>query len=158
MRKLGVIGFLALALVVSAFATSNESNDTGVCYTHVYDVPVSCTGGSVVSDIKSDDCRTVVCTDGVTSKTVKACPKDGYFEAYNRGPLTTEGDAIVVRFFDVAIGDYGYKMSDPFPLCGTSPPGDGGQCAADLEDAEEELSACVGNLDTLSILVSSLTA
>jgi hypothetical protein len=91
-----------------------ESTSSSTCYNKVNDIPASCTGGTITSDVKSG-CRTIVCTNGSSSMQVQACDKTGFFEMYKQGQAGTTVTKICLG--NACISDNGYAKSTNYPVC-----------------------------------------
>jgi hypothetical protein len=100
--------------------TAPPTNQTA-CFSAIKNAPLSCTGGSVTSDVVSGTCRTIQCAGGSGSIKVMACDKPDsgtktYFEAYRQA---ASGAVPKVCFGTTCIQNEGYVKSGSYPICGT---------------------------------------
>jgi hypothetical protein len=102
-----------------------EQAVTTQCYSKVADIPATCTGGSITSDVSSG-CRTITCSGASGSVTAMACDKPTvsnptYFEMYKK---SSSGTPPNICLGSACIGNYGYAHA-ALPLCivsNTTPP------------------------------------
>jgi hypothetical protein len=101
----------------------NQTNGTNVtpnvsaCYNSVYDIPASCTGGTITVDEKNG-CRTIICASGGASMQVLACNKPGDFgpTGFEMYKQSQTGSGLKICLGSACIEQNGFAKAS-FPIC-----------------------------------------
>jgi len=112
---------LSIILQVNNSNNTNSSGNTSnsTTYLSVKDIPSTCTGGTITSDVWNGG-RTITCTNNTNSLSITAWNKPTntapqYFEMYTKS-LT--GSGFKICLLSTCISNNGYAKSQNFPLRG----------------------------------------
>jgi cysteine-rich repeat protein len=125
----------------------------GACYSKLNDLPVTCTGGTVIRDDKAG-CRTVACSTGSGNVQVLACEKvagSKYFEIYKQTSSGTQPQVCIGKTCLPA--GWGYIRGDNFPICMDSPPA----CTPTTETCDGRDNDCDGQVDEGNVCAPTCT-
>ncbi|HLC60616.1 MAG TPA: SdrD B-like domain-containing protein [Candidatus Nanoarchaeia archaeon] len=92
---------------------------TSPCANTVKDVIATCKQGTIIQDIFSNSCRTLICSDGLNIMNVKGCDKPDnitktLFEVYRQN---AQGIPFQVCLGDACVGNNSNAQSSNFPIC-----------------------------------------
>lgn len=110
---------LPLNVILQLVNTTQNSTGNTTQYTHVQNIPATCTGGNIVKDTFFSG-RDIVCTSGANSLEIGAWDKPSVSNAvyFEMDKVAQNGTGLQICLLNTCISNNGFAQSPNFPITG----------------------------------------